>query len=137
MGPNSDLDLLDDTFEDNEYSVIIEGVKVDKFKVYTIKGIGIHYDDLRPYAGDDGSLLGPVEKSLFLLKDYLHFTSFRKEKHEYYSDIESSNLDFLNLRFPFSLEVSNSRFEFYIYSLKLKLWYYGNLYLWSGWFRKN
>lgn len=137
MGPNSDLDLLDDSFEHNEYSVIVEGVKVDKFKIYTIKGIRIHYSDLRPYSGDDGLLFDSVEKSLFLLKDYLHLSRYRKEKHEYYRGIDNNNLDFLDLNVPFSLDVSNSRLEFYLYSVRLKLWYYVNFYLRSRWIRKN
>lgn len=85
---DSDIDVLCPEFNQQEAlkRYIYKEVKLDIFTIYKIKKITIKYVDLNKYKNSSTDELDPnIEAILFFLKDYVHFSKYRKHKHQLYT----------------------------------------------------
>lgn len=129
----SDVDILCPSYpqpqELKRYNC--KGLDLDIFTVYKIKNFEINYNTLKPYViNKNRELELEMEASLFFLKDYVHLTRFRNNKHKFYKKPKGTRNLLKDLKCPLILSrflvPSSSKLTFYLRSFLVKIIYYSN-----------
>lgn len=128
---SSDVDIYCPTFPQNKDLIRydIKGVPIDVFKNYKIKKININFEVLKEFKiNSSNELIPDIESCIFYLKDYVHFSKYRKNKHKYYGQPKNmqqflEKVDFSKIN-PKLLIPSYSMPEYYMKSILVKINYY-------------
>jgi hypothetical protein len=128
---NSDIDVLCPTFEQDEdlRRYVVKSVEIDIFTVYAIKSIKIDYQKLLKFKDATNNELDEnIEAILFFIKDYIHFTKYRKNKHIFYQKPINMQGFLKEINCPRSMQYflkpSNNIISFFMRSIIVKIIYY-------------